>query len=190
MWDNVFIVGLPPVRGIVERCLMATRKALVSFSFVDVIGVPGSTNLYADVDDTKTVAQVMTDLGLLATDIQDISNASLIEARVELLDIIVSPPAAADTSESERGVLINWRQTGSTYKYGVWIPSVDPALIVDGHVVVTTGAIAALASLIESPMTALTIVSKYFLTLPSIADAAEAFRKLRRRAEKITKVFE
>lgn len=169
---------------------MAVRKAIVSFSFVDKIGVPASSNFYADVDDTKTVAQVITDAGLLAVDMQDISNASLIEYRVELINVVVGPPAAADTSESERGLLINFRQTGSAYKYGLWVPSVDPALIVDGHVVVTTGAIAALASLIEAPMTALTIVSKYFLTLPSIADAAEAFRKLRRRAEKITKVFE
>jgi hypothetical protein len=166
---------------------MSQIPARLSFSWIDHIGVPGSTELFATVDSTGTVATMITDFQGFIDDIVALSDDGLVQASIALLADVSGLGTPAADSESEQGLLLNFSQTGSRYKFGVWVPGLKDTLVVDGKIVVSGGAVAAFDSLMSAGSGIITSVSKYLLPIAGMVDAAQSFRKLRRRSAKVTK---
>jgi hypothetical protein len=169
---------------------MAQVGAIISYSFVDQIHVPASTPFYVLVDDTQTVADVMTKLQADIALVAGITDDGIASVKLELEANVSAYLTPAADSESEQGLLINLNQANSIYAQPEWIPALKDSLVVGGKVVITAGGP---IDLLLAQLTALggvyEYVSKYKNRIFSLRDAAQSFRKLRRRSEKITKVF-
>jgi len=169
---------------------VANVKTTLSIKFKDALGVPSTVFLYGEVPDTKTIAELATSWGAGITAVAGVTNAGFVDAQAEVAVGSLVPITPAGTSESERGLLLNYEQADSIYKSPLWVPSVNPALIVGGKVNVSDAAIIALNAFLLSGSGGLFPTSKYLNVLTGLADAAESFRKLRRLADKRTKVVE
>ncbi len=166
---------------------MANINFVISTSFKDIIGVPASLPLYGVVADTVTVAQVITDLNTLRDQLHAISDDGIVNLSLGLLDNVSSVLTPGADSVSEQGLNLSFDQSGSNYAYGVWIPSLKDALIVDGHVDMGDAAITDFQASMVTGLTYLDFTSPYGNTLVGLINGAESFRKLRRRADKLTK---
>jgi len=168
---------------------MPNVSVRMSFSFQDVIGVPASLILFGTAVDTVTAAQLKSDL----IDMVGILHAISLDGIVASDVAIVYDPGLIKIpgvdSESERGVNINFAQTNVIYSYGVWIPGLDPALVVDGKVDVANSAFTDFATAMGSGLTHISMLSDYQNDVETMRNAAETFRKLRRRASKVTRVI-
>jgi len=167
---------------------MANYDAIISLSMRDELGVPASLPLYARVADTTTVAQLATDVDALVTLVAGVTLDS-IQAAITLKIENIIQVAPLTGAESERGVIVNMDQANTTRSYGFWVPGLNPSLVVDGHVVVGSGALKDLTDAISAGISHLSFTSEFGNDVGAWLDAAEAFRKLRRRAEKLTRVF-
>lgn len=154
----------------------------------DELGVPASLPFYAKVADTTTLAQLATDVDSLVTLVAAVTLDSIsAQASVKIGSLIAPTPDAG--AESERGAILNMDQAGTTRAYGFWVPGLDPTLVVDGKIVIGSGAIKDLTDAITAGISHLGFTSEFGNDVGALLDGAEAFRKLRRRAEKLTKVF-
>lgn len=169
---------------------MANISTNLSIKFKDALGVPASVFLYGEVPDTTTLSELNTAWGAGVTAVAGVTNAGFVEAFGEIKIGSLAPITPAGTSESERGLLANYRQASSPYMSPLWIPSINPALVVGGKVDVSAAEIIALTAFLLSGSGGLFPTSKYGNVLTGLADVAESFRKLRRLADKKTKVIE
>lgn len=168
---------------------MALVQALLSVRYTDPIHVPASTPMYIEVDDSKTIAEVITKMQADLLIWKGLTDDGIDGFSVSLeADTSATATPAADAN-SEQGLLVNFNQANSKYAFGVWVAGVKDTLIVNGKVVITDPAIGAFEGMIDAIGGTYEYFSKFYNKLDTLRDAAEAFRKLRRRAEKITKAF-
>lgn len=168
---------------------MANIDLDLSISGVDSIGVAASAHFYGQAPDTSTLADLVTGFENFLTDYGDLSALALKSASVS---ISVDPTAFSHTaadSNAEAGLLLNLSQTSLKYKYGIWVPAVHRSIISGGHINLSDSALVATMSLLTGGSSPITFLSEARKTLVALVDASEAFRKLRRKAEKITKSY-
>lgn len=178
-----FFVGLAVKVG----CKMGNAHIIVSVSYEDDLGVPASTPLYGLLDDGTTIATMLTDVGAIIADIKAVSTAKIVGVSVGV-EATVSD-TLGDDPECERGLNLSF-ETDTTRDWGIWFASLDPALVVDGKVVTASGAVKTLSDALVAGSGTITWESAYRNGLTALETAAESFRKLRRNAEKLTKVIE
>jgi hypothetical protein len=161
---------------------MATIFGHVSLQLLDALGVTVSAPFYTNIDDTKTIAQLMTQAGNLASAVDPVTDSQITQISVQIIGTIPgglkTSPAA--TAENERTGLLNFSQTGSPYKYGVDIPAIADSKIVNGKIDLTDGDITFLITLLTSAGTVFSYVSTAIKTLVRLIDALLSFRKHRK----------
>ena len=165
---------------------MATQFGHVSIQYLDALGVTVSSPVYVDIDDTKTVAAALADASTIAQAVDNITDAQITEVK---LVIVGGMPGAGKSapvagSEVERTGLFNFSQTGSPYKYGVDIPAMAEAKIVNGKIDLTNSDITNFVTVLTTAGAVLTAVSTAIKTLVRLKDALLTFRKHRKAESK------
>jgi hypothetical protein len=166
---------------------MANVSVRMSFSFEDLIGVPASLILFGTAVDTVTAAQLKTDLISMENALHAISDDGIVSSEIAILFDPGTDKIPGSDSVSEQGLNLNFNQTVVSYAYGVWIPSVKDALIVDGKVDLTASEITDFTTIMADGLAHVSMLSNYQNDVETLRNAAESFRKLRRRASKVTR---
>lgn len=161
---------------------MTVRHGHVSYKLLDKLGVEVSAPFYMAIDDTKTVAQVISDANLFGQNLDPITDSQIIETRISLVGSAVSgaKSAPAATAENERTGLFNFSQSTGPYRFGVDVPGIADSKISNGKINLSDADVAAFVAGMLAAGTALTPESTAFYTLVSLLDALISFRKHRK----------
>lgn len=120
---------------------MALAHGSAQWRLVDYQGVTVSKTIYFQVDDAKTVAQIVSDLTAFAALLDGVTDAAT--AGIASLDISFSPTGLKTTAVQGNpvgeGILSTFSQTGVPLAYSDLVPAAKSAIIVNGHVVETPG---------------------------------------------------
>lgn len=165
---------------------MAVVGGQVSFSLIDFAGVRGSLLIDAAVDDTDTVAALITRFNALAPLVDAVTGARIVEQRFTLAPNLPNglKAAAVAGADLEKTLLINFNATGNRYAYGVDIPGVNPAKLNGDRPDPTQADVAALiAALIGGNYTNAALQG-----LAVARDIAVSFRKRRRELARVSMV--
>lgn len=163
---------------------MALAHIVVGVSFQDDIPVSASSTYYGVLEDTTTLAAMLTDINSLITKIKAVSTAKILGFSAGVIGDVTDSLGTAP--ECERGVLFSF-DTGTTVDWQSWIPSLDRTLVVGGKVNAAAGAIGDYAGELVAGSGAITWETQQRAGLTNWEDVAESFRKLRRQALKKTK---
>jgi len=150
---------------------------------LDKLGVETSMPIYLKIDDTKTIAQLVTDANLLGQQVDPISDSQITDFEVRIKNgggVSGGKSAPAATAENERTGLFNFSQVTSPYKYGVDVPAIADSKISGGKINLSDSDIAAFIAALVAAGTAATPESTSLYTLVALLDALLTFRKHRR----------
>lgn len=166
---------------------MATILGVMSARVQDQYGISATAPVNVSVDDTKTVAQLMTDVATYGTDLAALTQGIVSEATVKLIHTTGADPATA-SGDVEKGALFNFNNGSDPYAYGVTIPDVNLSILnAQGLVDLTNSSVTAFITFMTTAHTAITVVTKGVRALTSLRDALIAFRKHRKPLERKTK---
>ena len=164
---------------------MATLNGLISVETVDSYGITGITNYSVTVDDTKTVAQAMTDLNTIVSAQQVLSQGATSKASIRLE---MSGLGGTPAGDIEKGALFNFSNASDAYATGYFIPDVNPSILnASGLVDLTNSDVTAFITALTTAHTAITVVTKGVRALTALKDALIAFRKHRKPLARRTK---
>jgi hypothetical protein len=158
----------------------------MSATVVDTYGISATTDAFVTIDDTKTVAQLITDVGAWALLTQELSQGKLDQYRITVIGTPVSPPAAA--GDVEKGALFNFNNASDPYAQGYWIPDVKPSVLnASGLVDLSNTTVIDFVAFMTTAHTVITVVTKGVRALTTLKDALISFRKHRKSLERRTK---
>lgn len=164
---------------------MTSLNGGVSIEVVDTYGISATTYYSIIADDTKTIAQLMTDVASLGTAQQNLSQGATTRVRVNL-----EAPGFGGTpaGDIEKGALFNFSNASDAYATGYLVPDVNPAVLdANGLVDLTNTDVTAFIAFLTTAHTVITIVTKGVRALTSLKDALIAFRKHRKPLSRRTK---
>jgi len=158
---------------------MASERCLLSVRLVDGLGVPVAHNIFLDVNTADTLSQIV---GVVDDYLAVLAPIILGKGVEAVLSIILPPTGLPSTAggEAEKTGLFNFEQDTSPYKFGVDVPTLNDAVIVDGKIDLTNTDVIAWKEWLLATHTSITPVSKYDLVLLSLIDALITFRKHRK----------
>lgn len=161
---------------------MTTYLSLLSIELQDNLGVPASHDLFVNVPDTATVANLVTYGQAYCAVLDPVTSAEGVVAHFTVnfpsTGLKTAPLA---TSEVERTGLFNFSQAGSRYKFGVDVPSIADAVIATGKIDLTnTGVIAWKNFILAAGAGGIQAASKFSNLLSGLLDALISFRKHRK----------
>lgn len=120
---------------------MALAHGTAQWRVVDYQGVVVSKTIYFQVDDAKTVANIVSDLTAFAALLDGVTDAAT--AGVASLDINFAPTGLKTTAVKGNpigeGILSTFSQTGVPLAYSDLVPAAKAAIISGGHVIETPG---------------------------------------------------
>jgi len=159
---------------------MAQIPALVSVHFVDAYGIPGQSPYFVQLDDTKTIAQLDTDLSGLIVDV-----AALSQGVATSITCTITRPTGIDPTTAagyiEKGALFNFNNATDAYATGYLIPDINPSVLTStGLIDLTNSAVIAFITYVTTAHTVITVVTKGVRALTSLRDALITFRKHRK----------
>lgn len=166
---------------------MANIQGLVSVRVVDAYGIPGSTDYSVEIDDTKTVAQMVSDaIDLLNVELA-LTQGNEVETIVNVVAHSNGDPGPG-TGDIEKGALFNFGNASDNYAQGYWVPDVNPSILNgSGLINLSNTDVAAFITFMTTAHTAITVVTKGIRALTSLKDALISFRKHRKPLARKTK---
>jgi len=165
---------------------MATKNAVISVSVKDAYGIGTTTDQFCTVDDTKTIAQMMTDVGAFALLVQECSQGGVDKYWIRIEDVPVSPVTPA--GDIEKGGLFNFNNATDTYATGFLVPDINPSVLnSNGLIDLSNVDVSALITFMTTAHTVITMVTKGVRALTSLRDALINFRKHRKPLTRKTK---
>lgn len=154
-------------------------QAVVSIEIVDAYGISATTDYFAEVDDTKTIAQAMTDLNTLSGLEQGLSQGNVVKQKLTLIHTIT--PGGPATGDVEKGGLFNFNNASDPYATGYWIPDIAPTVLnANGLIDLTNVNVTDFITFLTTAHTAITVVTKGVRALTALRDALISFRKRRK----------
>ena len=122
--------------------MAADTKARLSVSMYDAVGGKSTFLTHAFVDSAQTIAQAVTALGTLNTNLATLSNGGVREATFSIVDTAVAAAPGAGANTTLVGNL-GYLTAGSPSRFGQSVPSFLESLIsADGTIDMTSGAVA------------------------------------------------
>lgn len=153
---------------------------------VDSYGIDGTEDVNITIDDTKTIAQLLTDVGSWALLYQEMSQGALTEYWVKVHGVPVSIPSAA--GDIEKGALFNFNNATDVYATGIQIVDIKPAVLnAAGLVDLTNTTVGDFVTFVTTAHTVITIVTKGVRALTALRDALINFLKHRKALTRRTK---
>ena len=166
---------------------MANVQGLVSVRVIDAYRIPGSTDYFITIDDTKTVAQLVTEVVDLLNAQSPLTQANEVETVVTIV-AHTNPDLVPGTGDIEKGALFNFSNASDPYATGYLIPDVNPSILnSSGLIDLTNTDVTAFIDFMTTAHTAITVVTKGVRALTSLKDALISFRKHRKPLSRKTK---
>lgn len=165
---------------------MALINGLVTFHWRDSLGIEGTTPINVSIDDTKTIAQLETDVSTMVTNVESLSQALLFKSTV----LIQLPGGAgiAPLGDIEKCAVFNFKNATDPYAQGIVIPDVAPAILnTSGLIDLTNADVTNFISAMTTAGTVITVVTKGVRALTGLIDALISFRKHRKPLSRKTK---
>lgn len=166
---------------------MTARQGLFSLAMVDKYGIEGNTQSFVEIDDTKTVAQLLADLSSWSDVVAPLSQAVGTRERV-ILEVPTGNDPTTAVGDIEKGTLWNFGNASTTYAQGMWIPDVNPSILnSSGLVDLSNVNVTAFITFMTTVHTAVTLVTKGLQALSNLIDVLISFRKHRKPLARKTK---
>jgi len=166
---------------------MADVLATVSYTWVDKYGIPASTLFNIKVADSKTLAQIQTQIAADLTVTNALSQGVPISSTFSLRVLTEIDPSTA-VGDVEKTALFNFDNGTDAYAYGVDIPDVNPSILdVNGLVDFTNADVTAFIDQLTSAGTAYSYTEEAGNPLTAARDALISFRKHRKQLSRKTK---
>jgi len=171
----------------VKETNLAQIPAIFSATVVDGYGIPGQILVNVEVDNTKTVAQLSSDLVSWASDMAPLTQGIITKVTFKMVNETGVDPSTA-VGDIEKSGLFNFANATDPYAYGVLIPDVNPTILnAAGTIDLTNADVTAFITLLTTAGTVITAVTKGVRTLTGLIDALIAFRKHRKPLARKTK---
>ena len=163
---------------------MATKQILLSYHAVDELNVEAAINIYANVADTATIAQVDTDFTTLGTALDLITGAQITKGKWSLMMGAQGvKTGAASGSRTEQTGVFDFNNASTTKKQGIAIPAFLNSLLTGGRINEVATAVSGFSALLSTGTTLVTIVpaNAAYQVLTTRADSFLSFRKRRKQ---------
>lgn len=165
---------------------MATVQAVISVETVDAYGISATTPYFVTVDDTKTVAQTVSDLETLGSLQQGLTQGNVVKESITLVHTIT--PGGPATGDVEKGGLFNFDNATDAYATGYWIPDIAPSVLNGaGLIDLSNTNVTDFITFMTAAHTAITVVTKGVRALSALRDALISFRERRKPLSRKTK---
>lgn len=165
---------------------MATQQGLMSAQIEDAYGIVATTDVFVTIDDSQTIAALLTDLNTWKSDIQALSQGNVNMWSVKVIQRATSP--SPGTGDVEKGALFNFNNATDPYAQGYFVPDVAPSILnAQGLVDLTNTNVTDFITFMTTAHTVITVVTKGVRALTSLRDALIAFRKHRKPLARKTK---
>jgi hypothetical protein len=166
---------------------MTAITGTVSIKMVDAQGIVGNVIDFVEIDDTKTIAELVTDVIDLSNAEVALSQANELQTTVKIF-AHVNPDPVPGSGDIEKGALFNFNNASDPYAQGVFIPDVNPSILnANGLVDLTNTDVTNFISFLTTAHTVITVVTKGVRALTSLKDALISFRKHRKPLSRKTK---
>jgi cell shape-determining protein MreC len=168
---------------------MAEQPVVVSMTFVDEWGTEASAPFYAQADDTKTIAALVTEAQALVSAVDATSDAYLRRMRLELFPALPGgvKTAAATGARIEQTGLLGFTATGTSKRYSATIPAIsNGATVLSGDRIVLTGVdpVGVLIAILTTVGTVLKWCNAHNQQIVDFIDALIAFHKKRKQLQR------
>lgn len=165
---------------------MATRTGLLSAEVTDTYGIAATTDAFIELDDTKTIAQLVTDMDSWLTEVQGLTQGIVSRGYVRInTDLTFGGSPAGDV---EKGGLFNFDNASDPYAQGYWIPDISPSVLTaQGLIDLTNASVTSFITFMTTAHTVITVVTKGVRALTALRDALISFRKKRKPLTRKTK---
>ncbi len=159
---------------------MATVLGVLSVHVQDAYGIVGTAPVFVECDDTKTLAQVITDALAYQGQVQGISQGTVVRTTLQL-DAYNNPMPSLGAGDIEKGALFNFNNASDPYATGLLVPDVNPSILNgSGLIDLSNGSVTSYIAWITTAHTAITVITKGVRALTALRDALIAFRKHRK----------
>jgi hypothetical protein len=165
---------------------MANYLSIMAIEVQDVLGVTVSHDVFVEVADTTTVAQIVTATQAYCALLDPLTDGAGVGAHVTLsfpsTGMKTGPTALG--SPVEQTLLTNFSQAGSRYKFAIDVPTLAKGKIVNGKVDPLDTDVAAWKAWLLAAHTGIQASSKFGNLLQALLDLTITFRKHRRSENK------
>jgi len=166
---------------------MATQQGVISYRGVDQYGITGTTDFFVTIDDTQTVAAMITDVNSLLDIVDTLTQLNEREIVITVVCHRNTDPVAG-TGDVEKGALFNFDNASDPYAQGYWIPDVEPTILNgSGLIDLTNANVGDFITFLTTAHTVITVVTKGVRALTALRDALISFRKHRKPLSRKTK---
>lgn len=165
---------------------MTTQQGIVSVQVTDSYGITGTTDYFVTIDDTQTIAALLTDVSSLKNQETALTQGSVNEWSVRVIQTPTTPlPGSGDI---EKGAVFNFNNDTDHYAQGVFIPDIAPSVLnAQGLIDLTNANVTSFIAFLTTAHTVITVVTKGVRALTSLKDALISFRKHRKALARRTK---
>lgn len=166
---------------------MARQPIVVSATVVDSWGTEASAPAYALADDTKTLAQVVTEAQAYFVALDGVTDGFIRRTRITIEPLLpdgIKTAAIGTGAKVEQTGLLNFSASGTTKRYGLAIPAVSDGVLTADRLTLGTGAIDTLTTLLLAVGTALEWANDHSQQILALVDALVSFRKKRKQLQR------
>lgn len=159
----------------------------LSIRMQDEMGVIAPVILYALLDSTQTLDNIVTDMQAAVTAVNTVSDAAVLTATMKV-DVALPGglnPLVAGARVEQTG-LFNFNATGTPHRFGVDIVSFKNSKIAGGKIDLVDAAVAAFILFLHTALTTAEWVSNHKEVLTGLRDALISFRKRRRATTRVS----
>lgn len=168
---------------------MAEQPVVLSATIVDQWGIEASAPFYAQADDTKTIAALLTEADAFWTALDATTDGYIRRVRLELLPGVPSgaKTAAATGSRVEQTGLLGFSASATNKRYSGAIPALSngaTVLAADRIVLTAIDPIGLLVTILTTVGTVLKWCNEHNQQITNFLDALVAFRKKRKQLQR------
>jgi hypothetical protein len=166
---------------------LATITGQITTHIQDAYGITGTAPVFVTMDDSKTIAQLVTDALAYEGEVQGLSQGTVTKTLVIINAHVVSDPSLG-TGDIEKGALFNFENGSDPYLQGYLIPDVAPAILnANGLINLSHANVTSFITWMTAAHTVVQVVTKGVRALTALKDALIAFRKHRKPLSRKTK---
>ena len=168
---------------------MALKPVRVSATIVDEWGIEASTAMYANADDTATIAAMDVELGSWLVALDALTDGYIKDARLTVFPTLPGgiKTAAVAGGRVEQTGLLGFLATGSQKRYSASIPALaNGGTVLSGDRIVLTAAdpAANLIFILTTIGTVLHWTNEHYQQIVDFVDALVSFRKKRKQLQR------
>lgn len=166
---------------------MAEQPVVISATIVDKDGIEASAPAYAQADDTKTLAALVTEANAYWTALDAVTDGFIRKVRIELVPPLpggLKGAAVATGAPVEKNALLGFSASGTTKRYSLDIPAVSDSVESGNRLTLGSGALPTLIAILTTVGTVLKWCNDHNQQIANFVDALIAYRKKRKQQQR------